>query len=276
VEPAQITRTQVEEFIVSGTGENGGEVKPRTINQRLAAIRALYKYLRRERPELGDPSAGIRFARVPRMEALHVTGEDGTSLLSYLWERAERKDLREPIPYRLRDPLLFELLWLTGGRVSEVAGLDVGSITLGPTSIRILYHGKGGKERVIPIPLKEKGQVIKKAWALQNRIRFYLLSARPRFLKAGEPTEALFLSKNGRRLTTRSIERLLEKYVHELGLPAYTPHSLRHGAATRLLEYDVDLKTISEILGHASAAVTATIYVHTGEKRKAQAMAKVL
>jgi integrase/recombinase XerC len=95
-------------------------------------------------------------------------------------------------------------------------------------------------------------------------------------VKPHHPTEALFLSKNGTRLTTRSIERLLEKYVRELGLPAYTPHSLRHGAATRLLEYDVDLKTISEILGHASAAVTAAIYIHTDEKKKAEAMAKVL
>lgn len=276
VDPAEITRDQVEAYIVSGEGEEGGDVKPRTINQRLAAIRAFYKYLRRDGPEVQDPSAGIRFARTPRAEALHVTGEDGTTLLNHLWERAEDKDAREPLPYRLRDPLLFELFWLTGGRVSEIAGLDVGSVVLGVSAIRIHYHGKGGKERVIPVPLKQKGQVLKKAWQLRDRIRRYLLSVRPRFLKPSRPTEAFFLSRNGTRLTSRSIERLLEKYVLELGLPAYTPHSLRHGAATRLLEYDVDLKTISEILGHASAAVTAAIYVHTDEKRKAEAMARVL
>lgn len=276
VDPAAVSRLQVEEFIVSGQGEDGKGVAPRTVNQRLAAIRALYKFIRRDRPDVADPTAGIRFARVKRMDALHVTGEDGTSLLNYLWERSEQKDRREPLPYRMRDPLLFELFWLTGGRVSEVAGLDVGSITTTPTSLRILYRGKGGKERVIPIPFKQNGQVLKKAWTLRTKIRIYLLSVRPRFLKPSRPTEALFLSRNGTRLTPRSIERLLEKYVLELGLPPYTPHSLRHGAATRLLEYDVDLKTISEILGHASAAVTATIYVHTDEKRKAEAMAKVL
>ena len=276
VDPAQITRTQIEEFVVSGHGEDDGDVKPRTINQRLAAVRAFFKYLRRESPALVDPTAGIRFARTRQTEALHVTEEHGTTLLNHLWERADRKDIREALPYRHRDPLLFELLWLTGGRVSEVAGLDVGSITLGTSAIRILYHGKGGKERVIPIPLRQKGQGLKKAWALRNRIRAYLLSVRPRFLKPNRPTEAFFLSKNGTRLTPRSIERLLEKYVLELSLPPYSPHSLRHGAATKLLGYDVDLKTISEILGHASAAVTATIYVHSEEKKKAEAMARVL
>ena len=173
-----VTRDQVEAYIVSGEGEDGGEVKPQTINQRLAAIRALYKYLRRDRAELADPSAGVRFARIPRSEALHVTGEDGTTLLNHLWERADKKDLRQPLPYRLRDPLLFEILWLTGGRVSEVAGLDVGSVTLGASAIRILYHGKGGKERVIPIPLKAKGQVLKKAWALRDTFDGLLDAAR--------------------------------------------------------------------------------------------------
>ena len=96
VDSAQITRTQIEDFVVSGRGEDDGDVKPRMINQRLAAVRALSSTSRRDNPALVDPTAGIRFARTRQSEALHVTEEHGTTLLNHLWERAARKTFENP------------------------------------------------------------------------------------------------------------------------------------------------------------------------------------
>lgn len=115
-----------------------------------------------------------------------------------------------------------------------------------------------------------------KVTEFRNRIEAYLSSARHCFLRPEKPTDAFFLSQNGSRLSARTIQKLLGRYTQELGLPAYTPHSFRHGAATRFLHYGVDLKTISEILGHASAAITAAVYLHTDERKKADAIAQVL
>lgn len=153
----------------------------------------------------------------------------------------------------IRDRAMMELLYSSGLRVSELTLLDLCDVNLSEKMIHV--KGKGKKERIVPMTQEAS------SW-----IQSYLVhpSRKPK------ETQALFLNKFGERLTTRSVDRLFQKYVLQSGLPKkVTPHTIRHSIATHLLENGMDLKTIQELLGHASLTTT-TIYtrVSTSLKRE--------
>jgi integrase/recombinase XerC len=157
----------------------------------------------------------------------------------------------------LRDTAILELLYATGIRVSELCGLDIGDLDEDRHTVRVL--GKGGRERVVPVGLPAVRAV--RAWARTGRPRI----AVPR------SGAALFLGARGRRLDPRTARRAVHARVAAVpGIPGTGPHGLRHAAATHLLEGGADLRSVQEILGHASLASTQ-IYTHVSAERLAAA-----
>jgi integrase/recombinase XerC len=159
----------------------------------------------------------------------------------------------EETPLSIRDCAIVEVLYATGARVSELCGLDLDDIDYVRNTIRVL--GKGNKERTIPLgapAMKALTQWIEKA-------RTELLSD-----KSGR---AVFLGARGRRIDQRTVRTVVYEALSALaGAERMGPHALRHSAATHLLEGGADLRTVQEILGHASLATTQ-IYTHVSTER---------
>ena len=153
----------------------------------------------------------------------------------------------------MRDTAIMELLYATGIRVSELCGLDLGDLDHGRRTVRVL--GKGGKERTVPVGLPAERATAR--WARDGRPA----------LVTPDSAAALFLGARGRRLDPRTARRVV--HARLAGVPAVPdtgPHGLRHAAATHLLEGGADLRSVQEILGHASLATTQ-IYTHVSVER---------
>jgi site-specific recombinase XerD len=147
-------------------------------------------------------------------------------------------------PLEVRDRAMFELAYSCGLRCEEITALDLTSIDFDSEQIRI--RGKGDKERLLPI-----GE------PAQRALERYLGTARPALLLGDPGEQALLLSRRGRRLSTSDVRRRLRRWVREAAIGAgVTPHSLRHAFATHLLEGGADLRSIQELLGHASISTT--------------------
>jgi integrase/recombinase XerC len=152
----------------------------------------------------------------------------------------------------LRDRAVLELLYATGIRVSELCGLDLRDVDRSRRVVRVL--GKGAKERSVPYGLPAEAAV--DAW---------LRRGRP-VLVGPRSGDALLLGARGGRLNPTSVRQLVASYAQAEGLPHVTPHGLRHSAATHLLEGGADLRSVQELLGHASLASTQ-IYTHVSVER---------
>lgn len=219
-----------------------------TVARRASSLRVLFAYLRRQgdieidpAARLGSPKRGAPLPRVLRPDQV-------AALLA-------QPDLTTPVGSR--DRAVLELLYGTGARVSEVAGLDLGAIDLDGGLVRLF--GKGRKVRIVPVG--ELGA---------DAVVAYLDGARPLLVAPDSPApDALFLSKRGSRLSTRSIRRLVHDHASGAGLGAVTPHTLRHSYATHLLEGGADLRTVQELLGHASLGTTQR-YTHLSRGRLAE------
>jgi integrase/recombinase XerC len=153
----------------------------------------------------------------------------------------------------LRDRALLELLYASGARVSEICGLDVGDVDLERHTVRVI--GKGDKERVVPIGVPAI-----------HAVRDWLANGRPGLVtRASGP--ALLLGLRGGRLDPRTARRAVHARLRAVpGVPDLGPHGLRHSAATHLLEGGADLRTVQELLGHATLATTQ-IYTHVSIER---------
>jgi integrase/recombinase XerC len=223
-----------------------------TMARRIAAVRSWCRFLC-QRGMLGaNPADGLRG---PRQEK---------RLPNYLAENAMARLLETPgsdSALAVRDRAILETLYSAGLRVSELTGLDVDDVDLesGLATVR----GKGKKERLALLGTKALGAL--KNWL---RLREATLSAK------GKSASAVFLNKNGTRLTTRSVGRLLEKYLALAGLDARaSPHSLRHSFATHLLDRGADIRSVQELLGHKSLANTQ-IYTHVTTQRMQESYQK--
>jgi len=153
----------------------------------------------------------------------------------------------------LRDTAIMELLYATGIRVSELCGLDVGDLDTGRRTVRVL--GKRSKERVVPVGIPAVRAVL--TWASQGRPAVADVGSGP----------ALFLGARGGRIDPRTVRRVVHARIAAAGsVPDTGPHGLRHTAATHLLEGGADLRSVQEILGHASLATTQ-LYTHVSIDR---------
>jgi site-specific recombinase XerD len=155
-------------------------------------------------------------------------------------------------PVALRDRAVLELLYATGIRVSELCGLDVGSVDHTRRVVRVF--GKGAKERTVPYGVPA-----------QHALDAWLRRGRPA-LVAGHSGPALFVGARGGRLNPTTVRAVVARYAEAVGLPHTSPHGLRHSAATHLLEGGADLRSVQELLGHSSLASTQ-IYTHVSIER---------
>lgn len=211
-----------------------------TISRRLASMRGFFRFGQREGWCDTNPAKPLRNPRKPRDLPHFLSAEDIGRLL-----QAPSPDDSQG----LRDRAILETLYSAGLRVSELAGLNDSDLDFEAGIVRV--RGKGRRERLSPI-----GSYAVRAlsrWLAQRKLS-------PR-----EPSGAaapVFVNKFGRRLTTRSIARMLEKYLKQTGLDSRTtPHSLRHSFATHLLDKGADIRSVQELLGHKSL-VTTQIYTH--------------
>jgi site-specific recombinase XerD len=229
--PGDIRHRDVRRY---GAGLSNAGAAPATVARKLAAIRGLYGYLVRTERAGANPAELVSSPK--RAEKLpHVlTTEQMRSLL-------ERIPAHTPL--ELRDRAMLELAYSCGLRCEEIVNLDEGSLDFETEQLRVL--GKGNKERLLPV-----GE------PAQRALRRYLDKGR-HALRADPREQALFLSKSGRRLSNSDVTRRLGLWTREAALAAgVSPHSLRHSFATHLLEGGADLRTIQELLGHASISTT--------------------
>lgn len=161
-----------------------------------------------------------------------------------------REEAAEGDPVRVRDWSALEMLYGTGIRVSELCGLDLGSVDASTRVLRVV--GKGDKERVVPYGIPASRAL--DAW----------LSVRPTLVQA--PTPALYLGEKGGRLDPRVIRGALHRVAARAGVHDLSPHALRHSAATHMLEGGADLRSIQELLGHSSLQTTQR-YTHVDSRR---------
>jgi integrase/recombinase XerC len=217
--------------------------------RKLAAIRAFGRHLRREGELEGDPAALVG---TPRQEH-HLPAHLGEAEMSRLLEMPDASR-----PLGRRDRAILELFYASGLRLSELVGLDVGDVNLSSRTVRVL--GKGRKERIVPFNHTTEEAI--RAWLKDWE---GLIAGRPAVARrpiGRRGGDALFLNYQGKRLSTRSVDRLVRKYVAQCSTRfGISPHALRHSFATHLLERGADLRAIQELLGHARLSTTQR-YTH--------------
>ena len=240
VEVASIDAFRVRGFLAS-LFEN--ERKKTSIARKLAALRAFFKFLSREQVLAENPALRVATPKLARTLPRIMTEEEMNNFLDRLFEAA-KSAAPEQSAALARDRAILELLYASGLRVSELVGLDLRSVNFGDGMV--LVRGKGRKERIVPFGSKAK-EAITAYLPIREKVLWET--------KTGSP--ALFLNARGRRLTTRSVDRLVKKYVRRFGpdLKA-SPHSLRHAFASHLLTEGADLRAIQEMLGHVSLSTT--------------------
>jgi site-specific recombinase XerD len=247
LEPGEVRHRDVRRY---GAGLSSDGAAPATVARKLAAIRGLFDFLVRTERVGQNPadlvSSPKREEKLPRV----LNGEQVRSLLEQIPARTSLE---------LRDRAMLELAYSCGLRCEEIVNLDQRSFDFETEQLRVL--GKGSKERLLPV-----GE------PAQRALRRYL--ERGRHALSTDPSEpALFLSKSGRRLSNSDVTRRLSLWVREAALAAgISPHSLRHSFATHLLEGGADLRTIQELLGHASISTTQ-VYTRVDAARLREAYA---
>ena len=209
----------------------------------LAAVRGLFRFLLRERDLSTDPSQDIHLPRLGQRLPRSLGPEEMAELL--------RRGDSDPLTQR--DGAMFELVYATGLRVSEVVSLTVNQVNLEAGYLTVI--GKGGKERAVPI-----------GTCARQRVLDYLQTARPAIL-AGRLSRQLFVNRSGRRLSRQGFWKRLRLAVRHAGIAGtVSPHTLRHAFATHLVERGADLRAVQMMLGHADIATTQ-IYTHVARER---------
>lgn len=231
---------------------------PATARRKLSSMRSFFRFLLREEMVKGNPFTGLALPRRIRKLPTVLSVEEVGRLLAAPLRETDEDESRSPFTHcaRLRDAAILELIYSTGMRLSEVAFLKEEQIDLLSGLIRV--RGKGKKERMCPLG----GPATKALRAyLDERETYLSVHGKAR---RGAP---LFLNKSGGLLTPRSVERMMKKYLLAAGLnAARSPHALRHSFATHLLDAGADLRSVQELLGHASLSTTQ-IYTHVSIER---------
>ena len=223
--------------------------KKTTVARKIASLRTFYKFLYRERKVDSNPAQNLTAPKRPKQLPKFLTPDEVEQILNNI-------KIETPAGYRNR--AILELLWATGMRVSELAGLNFGDLNLAQNEIRVF--GKGAKERIILVTDRAKAYLER-----------YIETARPLVAKgygAGMTEEnfPVFINNTGYRLQTRTIRNVINEVVEKISLPKHvTPHVFRHSFATHLIENGADLRIVQELLGHASISNTQ-IYTHVSTK----------
>ena len=234
------------------------QVAPRTLAAHLSAIRSLYRWMAAEEIVEGDAVSAISSPKLPRDLPGVLTTQQVEALL-------QAPDTATPAG--LRDAAMLELLYASGARISELAALNVESISWSERVVRL--WGKGSKERIVPLYRR----------ALEAT-RTYVEEGRPALLAQAKRRDAangphpLLISVRGNRMSAAMLRRRFHTLATLAGIPAdIAPHAMRHTFATDLLEGGADLRSVQELLGHASLSTTQ-IYTHLTPDRLKRAVAQ--
>jgi integrase/recombinase XerC len=235
IDIAQIDHITIREYLAKLYQEKR---KKTSIARKLATLRTFFKYLCREQVLEANPARLVSSPRLDKKLPKVLSVDDVVKFI-------ETPDTETVLG--VRDRAILELLYATGMRVAELTGLNLADIDFKHDSA--LVRGKGRKERIVPF-----GSKAKESLQAYLRVRGELL------IEAREESRdplALFLNYQGTRITTRSVGRMLDKYVQECAMAnEISPHSLRHSFATHLLSAGADLRAIQELLGHARLSTT--------------------
>ena len=229
-----ITKLDVRRFLAAQYRDG---LKATTISRRMSALKAFFKFLVRQGTVPSNPCETLKSPKTPRRSPRFLSPDDTERLLQV----AEGDS-----PVAIRDRTLLELAYGGGLRVSELCGIDIGDLDLDSGTVRV--RGKGNKERIVPIGRMAILSV--RTW----------LNLRHQIGEGGHPS-ALFRNKFGGRLSVRTVQRLVARGRTLCLQGGATPHWLRHACATHMLSSGADLRSIQELLGHASLSTTQK-YTH--------------
>lgn len=238
---ARKRRTFPEEFgtIQSFLKEQNATKAPASVSRMISALRKFYRFLLREGAISADPMTKIDTPKRAQHLPATLSSQEVDALMA-------KPDTDKPLG--LRDRAIFELMYATGLRVSEVVDLRLDQLHLAMNLLQVA--GKGDKERLVPISPQATQWVDR-----------YLQEARPKLLKRVQPKN-VFVNFHGGPMTRQGIWKNLKAYIASIGIEKdVTPHTLRHSFATRLLENGADLRVVQELLGHSDISTTQ-IYTH--------------
>lgn len=248
-----------------------------SVARKLAALRSFFKYCVREGMLKDNPARLVPTPKLPKRIPSVLSAEEMNGFLNQLAgmetggknpkqkriqtahveRKAPRGNFDEEGLLMRRDRAILELLYAAGLRVSELTGLNLVDMDRKDRILRV--RGKGNKERIVPYGSKAE-QALEAYWPVREQLLEQKRSGRSK--RGAPPTEAIFLNYAGRRLTQRSVGRIVKKYVRLVNINwDLHPHSLRHAFATHLLADGADLRAIQELLGHQSLTTTQK-YTH--------------
>jgi integrase/recombinase XerD len=238
-EPQNLGKAELTQFVMSLSREG---LAPRSVARALSAVRGFYRFLLLDGHIKADPSADI------------ARPQGGQKLPRFLTQEEMERLLEAPdtsTPEGVRDRTLFELMYATGLRVTEVATLPAASVDVDGGVLQC--SGKGSKQRRIPVGRSAV------SWLLRYQ------SAR-RALLAGRESPRLFVGYLGRPLSRQNVWALLKRAAEKAGVEGVTPHVLRHSFATHMLEHGADTRSVQAMLGHSDLATTQ-VYTHVTSER---------
>ena len=219
----------------------------RTAARALSAVRSFYRYLQVHHDLARNPLRAVKSPKLDKRLPRHLRVEETERIFESAESAASDGEFEN-----LRDLAMLELFYSSGIRLSELRGLNLGAVDLLSDQVKVL--GKGRKERIVPV-----GSRAVKA------LRKYLASREGIALK-GPDRQAVFVSRRGRRLSPATIQRRIHRLYAAGGARGFRVHSLRHTFATHMMDAGADLRSVQEMLGHASLSTTQ-IYTHTSVER---------
>jgi integrase/recombinase XerC len=249
IRPEEVDAMAVRSFLASLTRDG---LAKSSQGQMLSAVRSLFRFACREGTLTANPAQTVRTPKVPKTLPRHLRPGEVENLL-------EAPAVGDSNDERLgrRDQAILELLYATGLRVGELVSLDWRAIDLSARVLRV--RGKGGKERMVPFG-RPAGDALRHWLEVWESLRAGATNEDPE-------SEPVFLNFRGGRLTDRSIRNIIDRWVDSAAVArGVHPHTLRHTFATHLLEAGADLRTIQELLGHASLSTTQK-YTHLDVER---------
>jgi tyrosine recombinase XerC len=246
----EVKRSDISDYITSlrrGDQENQ-PLGDASVARHLSSLRSFYRYLNQYEGVETNPVRDFHVGRSRRKLPEYLTFDQMERLLNVF-------DLSDPA--EVRDRCMIETMYACGLRVSECAGLRKDHLNLREGYLSVI--GKESKERQVPIYPR-----------CVQLLRVYLEQVRPQLVKEGEDTPILFLSQRGRPISSRYIQKVCETAGERAGLMVHVhPHMIRHSFATHLLDNGADLRSVQELLGHASLSTTQ-IYTHVTQDRLAR------
>ena len=251
-EPLEAVETEALEAAIGRWHE---EYKPKTVKRKIASGKAFFAWSVEKGLRKENPFCRLHTAfREPKVLPKVISEHNLEQFLQAMYEEQKQAQTAEKKKVCLKDIAVIELLFGTGMRISELCGLAAEDVNL--VEGEILIHGKGRKERIVPIPDEE----------LQALLTAYKTAWGPDISRTGR----FFVNRNGRPLNDQSVRNEIQKYAEKAGISQHiTPHMFRHTFATLLLESDINIRCIQEILGHSSIQTTE-IYTHVSAAKQRQ------